>query len=60
MTIIVESSMFLQPVSLFKFYLDRWPVEPVPLVAKQMLGLHRQFVSTCAIEKKKLALPVKN
>ena len=23
---------------------DRWPVEQVPLVAKQMLGLHRQFV----------------
>lgn len=25
-------------------YLDRWPVEQVPLVAKQMLGAHRAFV----------------
>ena len=25
-------------------YLDRWPVEQVPLVAKQMLGGHRAFV----------------
>ncbi len=25
-------------------YLDRWPVEQVPLVAKQMIGAHRQFV----------------
>jgi len=26
-------------------YRDRWPVEQVPLSAKQMLGAHRQFVS---------------
>jgi len=25
-------------------YVDRWPVEQPPLVAKQTLGLHRQFV----------------
>jgi len=25
-------------------YRDRWPVEQLPLAAKQMLGLHRQFV----------------
>lgn len=25
-------------------YLDRWPVEQVPLTAKQMIGAHRQFV----------------
>ena len=25
-------------------YHDRWPVEQVPLVAKQMIGAHRQFV----------------
>jgi len=30
--------------SSFRIYLDRWPVEQPPLVAKQMLGLHRQFV----------------
>ena len=30
--------------TVFLLYLDRWPVEQPPLVAKQMLGLHRQFV----------------
>lgn len=33
-----------QPLTVFSLYLDRWPVEQIPLVAKQMLGLHRQFV----------------
>jgi hypothetical protein len=28
----------------FNLYLDRWPVEQVPLVAKQLLGCQRQFV----------------
>ena len=27
-----------------RLYLDRWPIEGLPLVAKQMLGAHRQFV----------------
>lgn len=26
-------------------YKDRWPVEQIPLAAKQMVGAHRQFVS---------------
>ena len=26
------------------FYLDRWPIEQLPLASKQMMGLHRQFV----------------
>lgn len=30
--------------TVYHLYLDRWPVEQPPLVAKQMLGLHRQFV----------------
>ncbi|MBK8988408.1 MAG: hypothetical protein IPM39_20465 [Chloroflexi bacterium] len=30
--------------TVFLLYLDRWPVEQPPLVAKQMLGLHRQSV----------------
>lgn len=25
-------------------YQDRWPVEQIPLAAKQMVGAHRQFV----------------
>jgi hypothetical protein len=28
----------------YLLYIDRWPVEQPPLVAKQMLGLYRQFV----------------
>ena len=33
-----------KPMTIFCLYLDRWPVEQIPLAAKQMLGLHRQFV----------------
>lgn len=32
------------PLTIFCLYQDRWPVEQIPLVAKQLLGLHRQFV----------------
>ena len=42
--LVLGTELCLQPLSLFNLYLDRWPVEQVPLVAKQMLGLHRQFV----------------
>ncbi len=30
--------------TLYQLYIDRWPVEQVPLVAKQLLGCLRQFV----------------
>lgn len=30
--------------TVYALYLDRWPVEQIPLVAKQLLGCHRQFV----------------
>ena len=40
--LVLGTNLSLQPLSLFGLYLDRWPVEQVPLVAKQMLGLHRQ------------------
>ena len=30
--------------TLYRLYIDRWPVEQIPLVAKQLLGCHRQFV----------------
>ncbi len=36
-----------RPVSaeaLWRLYRDRWPIEQVPLAAKQMLGAHRAFV----------------
>jgi hypothetical protein len=35
----------LKPESVRAIYKDRWPVEQIPLAAKQMVGAHRQFVS---------------
>lgn len=43
--LLLASALPLAAASVFAIYLDRWPVEQVPLAAKQMLGLHRQFVS---------------
>ena len=37
-------SVPLQPESVRAIYKDRWPVEQIPLSAKQMVGAHRQFV----------------
>ena len=34
----------LQAASARAIYRDRWPVEQIPLSAKQMVGAHRQFV----------------
>ena len=34
----------LKPQSVRDIYQDRWPVEQIPLSAKQMVGAHRQFV----------------
>ena len=34
----------LKPESVCAIYKDRWPVEQIPLSAKQMIGAHRQFV----------------
>lgn len=42
--LILSTDLELQPETLMSIYLDRWPVEHPPLAAKQMLGLHRQFV----------------
>jgi hypothetical protein len=35
----------VHPQTIFHIYRDRWTVEQPPLAAKQMVGLHRQFVS---------------
>jgi hypothetical protein len=43
--LVLSTNIVAQPQSIFCLYLDRWPVEQIPLAAKQMLGLHRQFVS---------------
>jgi len=37
-------SVSLSPESVHAIYKDRWPVEQIPLSAKQMVGAHRQFV----------------
>ena len=34
----------VSPATVYQLYIDRWPVEQIPLVAKQLLGCHRQFV----------------
>lgn len=34
--------------SIYHLYRDRWPVEQLPLAAKQVLGLHRHFVFASA------------
>lgn len=42
--LVLATNLSLCPRSIFHLYLDRWPVEQVPLSAKQTLGLGRQFV----------------
>ena len=43
--LLVATPLGLTPREVRDFYRDRWPVEQVPLTAKQMLGAARQFVS---------------
>lgn len=42
--LVLGTNLTATPKAIFQLYLDRWPVEQVPLVAKQLLGLQRQFV----------------
>jgi hypothetical protein len=42
---LLATSLKLKPESVRAIYTDRWPVEQIPLAAKQMVGAHRQFVS---------------
>jgi hypothetical protein len=41
---LLATPLVLQPISVRNIYKDRWPVEQIPLSAKQMIGSHRQFV----------------
>jgi hypothetical protein len=41
---LLAASVALKPESVRAIYKDRWPVEQIPLSAKQMVGAHRQFV----------------
>jgi hypothetical protein len=42
--LLVATPLALSPQMLRDLYRDRWPVEQLPLAAKQMLGAARQFV----------------
>lgn len=42
--LLLNTSLPLRGAPLQAFYLDRWPVEGLPLTAKQMWGAARQFV----------------
>jgi hypothetical protein len=42
--LLLNTPLPLTGVQLQAFYLDRWPVEVLPLTAKQILGAARQFV----------------
>ena len=41
---LLASSLKLQAATIKAIYQDRWPVEQIPLAAKQMVGAQRQFV----------------
>jgi len=43
--LLLASSLAVAPRAVRDLYLDRWPVEQLPLAAKQMIGAARQFVS---------------
>lgn len=43
---LLATSLKLCAESVQAIYRDRWPVEQLPLSAKQMVGAHRQFVHT--------------
>lgn len=42
--LLVATNVKLQPQTVHALYTDRWPIEQLPLAAKQMVGAHRQFV----------------
>ena len=56
--LILAANIAASASTIFQLYGDRWPVEQLPLAAKQMLGLHRHFVSnlTCCWRLPELAL----
>jgi hypothetical protein len=42
--LVLATTLLVSAYALWCLYRDRWPVEQVPLAAKQMLGAHRAFV----------------
>jgi hypothetical protein len=43
--LVLATTLPVSPQALRDLYLDRWPIEQLPLAAKQMLGAARAFVS---------------
>ena len=41
---LLATDLPIQPATVKALYHDRWPIEQIPLSAKQMVGAHRQFV----------------
>lgn len=46
--LVLGTNLPATPATIWQLYRDRWPVEEVPLVCKQLLGLQRQFVFAAA------------
>jgi hypothetical protein len=42
--LVLATTLPVSAEALWRLYGDRWPIEQVPLAAKQMLGAHRAFV----------------
>lgn len=42
--LVLATTLPVSAEALWRLYHDRWPIEQVPLAAKQMLGAHRAFV----------------
>ena len=42
--LLLATNVKLQAPTVHALYTDRWPIEQLPLAAKQMVGAHRQFV----------------
>lgn len=42
--LVLATDLAITAHNVYLVYLDRWPVEHPPLAAKQLMGLHRQFV----------------
>lgn len=60
--LVLATNLTVQAQTVYLLYRDRWPVEQIPLAAKQMLGLHRHFVFAplCCYRLPELALLLGN
>lgn len=49
---VLVTNLSLPAADLLAFYHERWPIEQVPLTAKQLIGAQRQFVSADATRQR--------